>query len=193
VRPAEVDCNPTETDEHLLAAYRASGCRKALDTLVRRHLRAIRALMLPMVLDDAAADDLTQEVFLRAFRGLDGFRGKSRFSTWLYRVAMNTAYGFLNRRGKGRVEFRAELPDRVEREAAGPEKDALGAELAAEVTAALGTLSPKLRAAVALVGMQQMGVRQAAKVEGCTLATMYWRLHQARRLLKRRLERYASS
>ena len=56
------------SDEELIAAYRASPSGEMLDELVRRHLRRVRALVFQMVLDDAAADDLTQEVFLRVFK-----------------------------------------------------------------------------------------------------------------------------
>jgi len=58
------------TDEELVAAYRNSGQRPVLDELVRRHVGKVRAMIYPMVLNSSGADDLTQEVFLRAVRGL---------------------------------------------------------------------------------------------------------------------------
>ena len=79
-------------------------------------------MVFQMVLDHSLADDVTQEVFLRAFRGLSGFRGKSKFSTWLYRVAMNTTRSFLARSGRSPVEFRAEVPERSAEESTGPEQ-----------------------------------------------------------------------
>jgi len=56
-------------------------------------------------LRNADADDLTQEVFIRAVRGLDRFEGRARFRTWLYRIAMNTTHRFLAKRMKRHIHF----------------------------------------------------------------------------------------
>lgn len=71
------------SDEDLIARFRETQCRAAIDELVRRYLGNIRAMIYPMVLNHTSADDLTQEVFLRAWKGLKGFRAEARFSTWL--------------------------------------------------------------------------------------------------------------
>jgi len=71
-----------KSDEQLIACYRESGRAEALDTLTERYLGRVRAMIYPMVLDKTLADDLTQEVFLRAFRGLPSFDGRAQFSTW---------------------------------------------------------------------------------------------------------------
>jgi RNA polymerase sigma-70 factor (ECF subfamily) len=60
----------------------------------------VRSMLYQMVLNDADADDLTQEVFLRVVRGLGQFDGRARFPTWLYRIVMNTARTFLGKKGK---------------------------------------------------------------------------------------------
>ena len=94
-----------KSDEELVASYRDCGQREALAELTERHLGKVRAMIYPMVLDRASTDDLTQEVFLRAFRGLAGFNGRVQFSTWLYRVAMNTVHSFLDRRRRSPVAY----------------------------------------------------------------------------------------
>lgn len=177
-----------KSDEQLIAGYRDSGQNHALEELTGRYVGKVRAMIYPMVLDRTLADDLTQEVFLRAFRGLAGFNGRSRFSTWLYRVAMNTAHSFLARRRRAPVSFRGELPDCPQTKSGGPAATAMQRELEAAIEAALGELPPKLRAAVVLTSLEQMDVAEAARIEGCTRATMYWRIHEARKRLKRRLE-----
>ena len=98
-------------DEDLIRSYRASGSESALNELVGRHIGQIRRLVFSMVLDDAVADDLTQDVFLRAIRGLASFDGRSQFSTWIYRVAMNTVYSHLDRHGRSPVVFDSEMSD----------------------------------------------------------------------------------
>lgn len=175
------------SDEQLIAQYRVSGQNEPLEELVNRYLGKVRRLVYPMVLDAAHADDLTQEVFLRAVRGLGGFSGRSRFSTWLYRVAMNTVYGFLNRQGRSPVSFQGELADCPQAWTENPAAAAMHGELESAVEAALGELPPKLRAAIVLTAIEQFDVAEAAGIEGCNRATMYWRIHEARKRLKRRL------
>jgi RNA polymerase sigma-70 factor (ECF subfamily) len=179
-----------KTDEQLVASYRESGQAEALDELVGRYIGRIRGVAYQMVLDPSAADDLTQEVFLRVVRGLSTFNGRAKFSTWLYRLAMNTTHSFLAGRGRSPVGFHAELPETAQTRHPQPESAAMEAELQTAIEAALGELSPKLRGAVVLTALQRLDVREAARIEGCTTATMYWRIHEARRQLKKRLRKH---
>jgi RNA polymerase sigma-70 factor (ECF subfamily) len=150
-------------------------------------------MIYPMVLDGTVADDLTQEVFLRAFRGLASFNGRSQFSTWLYRVAMNTAKSFLSRQRRAPVDFRAELPDDCPSSATRPETSVMDIELQTAVEAALAELPPKLRAAIVLITLEGMDPAKAAQIEGCSRPTIYWRLHEARKRLKQQLEGHLST
>jgi RNA polymerase sigma-70 factor, ECF subfamily len=179
-----------KSDEQLVLCYRNAGDAEALDELVGRHLRKVLAMIFGMVLNRAAAEDLTQEVFLRAFRALSSFDGRSRFSTWLYRIAMNTTQGFLSRENHSPVVFRSELPGSLQPFDAQPDRVAMQSELDYAVETALGQLPPKLRAAIVLTAIEQFTPRKAALIEGCSIGTMYWRIHEARRLLKQRLERF---
>src|SRR5258708_1679226 len=77
------------TDEDLAVRFQTTGCADSISELVRRHVRSVRAIIFPMVLDHATADDLTQETLVRAWRGLSGFRAEAKFSTWLTRIAWN--------------------------------------------------------------------------------------------------------
>ncbi len=191
VTPTASDTVEAPQDEDLLARYRRSGDREALECLLKRYLRPIRGLIFGMVLDHSRADDVTQEVFLRAFRQLDTYRGQARFSTWLYRLAMNVTYSSLRRHRSPRVEYHAELS-----ECAGKTQEAiqvaLQMELDEQIRAALAGLSPKLRAVMVLTAIDGASVAEVARIEGCTQATVYWRLHKARRQLARRLRRYLS-
>lgn len=191
VTPPASDSVEVPQDDDLLRHYRRSGDREALDCLLKRYLRPIRGLVFGMVLDHSLADDVTQEVFLRAFRQLDTYRGEARFSTWLYRLAMNVTYSSLRRQRSTRVEYHAEM---VERVGAAEEavRVALQTELDEQITAALADLSPKLRAVMVLTAIDGASVAEVARIEGCTQATVYWRLHKARRQLTHRLRRYLS-
>lgn len=177
----------TTSDEDLLAAWRQSADRTALEKLVSRSLPQVRKRLGVIVCDDAVADDLTQEAFLRAFRGLGQFRGDARFSTWLYRIARNVAYEHLGRAKRSPVQF-GPAPQETSDPEATPEGLASLRERWESVTAAVAELSPKLRAAVSLVCLEGLDAAEAAKIEGCSKATIYWRVHRARKLLKRRLK-----
>jgi RNA polymerase sigma-70 factor, ECF subfamily len=176
-------------DEQLVDSYRNSGEPSAADELVRRHLPRVNALIYQMVLDESASDDLTQEAFLRALSQLHTFRGDSSFVTWLVQVALNTTYNYLQRRKRSRVEFVPSPPERPDSQP-GPDESVLADELSSEIAAALAGLSPKLRAAIVLTSLQRLDVREAARIEGCTTATLYWRIHQARKQLRSRLEKW---
>ena len=175
-------------DEQLVARSQASGCAESLDELLRRHLRKVRSLVFSMVLNHSRADDLTQEVFLRAIRGLKGFRAEAKFSTWLFRIAWNVLQdersqretAFDDAKPLGALASSSDSPDRV----------ALQRELDQQIEAGLAGLSPKLRAAIVLTSLQQLSAEEAAKLEGCSTATMYWRIHEARRQLQARLANY---
>jgi RNA polymerase sigma-70 factor (ECF subfamily) len=85
-------------DEHLVRQYVESGELRLFDTLVRRHIAKVRAMIYPMVLNDADADELTQEVFCRVIDGIHSFNHRAAFATWLPRITMNTTCNFLKRR-----------------------------------------------------------------------------------------------
>ncbi len=179
---------PAPTDEQLVADHRRGGGSAPLDELVRRHTGRILGLLRQMGLEAADADDVAQEVFMRAFQGLPGFDGRSRFGTWLYRIAVNAAKTHLVRRAKA---VRRELPVESPGDRLAESHDAvLCREMDREISGALDALSPPLRAALVLTSLQGIGIAEAARIEGCSMATIYWRLHQARKLMKARLRRY---
>lgn len=170
-------------DEQLVAEYQETGNRRALEELADRHLGTVRRMIHSMALDDGLADDLVQEVFLRAFRGLASFQGRSKFTTWLYRVTMNTVYETLDRQRRSPIDGATPLPDVAAPSGPSPERSATGGELGAAVTHALTRLPEKLRAAIVLVTIEELDPAEAARIEGCTRATIYWRLHEARKRL----------
>ena len=176
-------------DEELIERYQTTGCRDVLEALVDRHLLNVRRVIYSMVLDHAITDDLTQEVFLKAIRALNTFEGRAAFSTWLCRIAMNTANSYLARQSRSPVAFCAIVPDSE----AGPsiaEQTLAQREFNDEIETALRSLSPKLRAAIVLTCLQGLTAQEAAGLEGCSTATMYWRIHQARKTLKHHLGKH---
>ncbi len=178
------------SDESLVTAFTEMGQAEALNELLSRHVKDVWAFIYPMVLNEADADDLTQKVFIRATRGIASFRGHSQFSTWLYQIAVNAVRGFLRAR-KYTPEVRdVELIDRVDGRAFRPDQFAIANELDDEMTAAMHYLPTDLRSALVLTTLNGLDPREAADIEGCSTATIYWRVHKARKLLRKRLVKY---
>ena len=131
-----------ETDQELIARAQR-GDQDAFAELVRRHHSGVLALCRSMLGDDAAADDAAQDVFLKTYRSLKGFRGDAALSTWLYRVASNRCLDILRTAGRAKTQsLDALLEDEGERVQAlvaqeGPERSAADAELVKRVLAAL--------------------------------------------------------
>lgn len=171
-------------DDDLIESFIRSGELSHIDALVRRHIGRIRAMIFAMVLNNADADDLTQEVFVRAVNGLPAFGNRSSFTTWLYRIAMNTTHTFLNRKKRNPVENREDPPDAAGPVNALPLELLIGRESDSQLTAALNELPPTLRSAITLTCIHGFSVKEAAEAEGCLAATLYWRVHRARKLLR---------
>ena len=104
--PSSVSQPSTRADEDLVALAR-SGDRAAFEELVQRHADRLFGVVLRMVSDRQEAEEVTQEAFLRAWRGLGGFKGDARFFTWLYRIGVNEARRRLERGSRrGEVSLR---------------------------------------------------------------------------------------
>jgi RNA polymerase sigma-70 factor (ECF subfamily) len=179
----------TTSDEELVKQYQESREESALEALFGRYVPKVRAMIFPMVLDDAVVDDLTQETMLRAVRAIDSFAGRSQFATWLYRIAMNTTHSFLRRRTRSPVVFQAEVVDQHGHDVT-PDRSAIEAEQLIQTEAAIARLSAKLRAAIVLTAIQGLSPVEAAGIEECAESTMYWRIHEARKQLKHALREY---
>jgi RNA polymerase sigma-70 factor, ECF subfamily len=188
--PENVDPMTISSDEELLRRFRAGERNGPLDELARRHVGRVRSVIFSMVLDAADADDLAQETFCRAIRNIRSFRGASTFERWLVAIAVNTAQSFLSARARARSSPAAvleKLPARASRE---PRDVLADSELGDAIRAALASLSPKLRTAIALTAIHEIPIAEAARMSRCPLPTFYWRLHRARALLQTKLAGY---
>ncbi|GAC1335063.1 MAG: RNA polymerase sigma factor RpoE [Isosphaeraceae bacterium] len=134
----------------------------------------IRRLLGRLCGQGAELDDLTQDVYLRAWRSLPRFRGDSRFTTWLFRIAANAAGTWRQRR-----RIVAPLPDDAARSLRSPPE--LGeTSLMEAYERALAGLSPDLRAVFVLHESEGLNYRDVAETLGCPIGTVMSRLHRAR-------------
>ena len=173
-----------------------NGDREAFGRLVRRHQRRVYAAALHILGNHSDADDATQETFVKAFRALATFDGRSDFFTWLYRITVNTALNTLRGGKRG-----AALSEKSGAEAAhiGGRPEALGqqgsdpaqkAQQSAEVQRvleAIAELSPSLRVTLVLATVEDLPHKQIAEILEIPEGTVAWRVNEARRLLRQRL------
>lgn len=137
------------------------------------------------------ADDLTQEVGLRAFQGFAEFRGEARASTWLYRIAVNVVHRHRERQKETVLLDTPEVAALPDNRANGPEETALQNELLPAVRAALERLPDPLRAPLILHVYEGLKYREIAAILEIPVGTVMSRLHTARKNLREELKDYA--
>lgn len=170
-------------DVELIQRYLA-GDIDAFNELMNAHEDRVFAICFRMLRDREAALDATQETFLTVFRKADRYRAQAAFSTWLYRVTMNTCYDHMRRQKRKRADPLPETHDPVD-----PSTSDLfdAVEVRPDIDAALDALSPEFRAAVVLVDLQGLSLDQAADTLEVPTGTVKSRLFRARRQLAQTL------
>ena len=156
-----------------------SGRRDAFAPLVERYHGGAYALVWSIVRDFAAADDVTQEAFLAAYTELSELRDREAFPAWLRQIAVNRARAWLRRR-RGK-ETTSDLDRVAAAERGGP------TGLSGEITAILESLPGKKREVAMLCYVDELSRKDAARLLGVSEGTLRKRLHDAKRLLQRRI------
>jgi RNA polymerase sigma-70 factor (ECF subfamily) len=175
-------------DAQLVASARA-GDPAAFAALVGRYQERIARLVRGMV-PESDTEDVTQEAFLKAYRKLGAFDGRSAFYTWLYRIAANTAMDWRKRQ---RHRRHAPLPETPEGEDAtparepGPEHAAVRREMAARIDAAIAALPPKYHEILVLREVEGLAYDEIAERLRLSRGTVESRLFRARERLRERL------
>jgi RNA polymerase sigma-70 factor (ECF subfamily) len=176
------------------------GDRAAFGRLVRLHQRRVYGAILHILGNHHDADDVAQETFVRAYRGLGTYDGRAELSTWLYRIAINTALNHL--RSQKRVAAVAQAgADAAAHEGGRPEHLGVAertphewAEIGEELKRVLeevAALSTPLRVTLVLATVEQLPYKQIAEVLDVPEGTVAWRVNEARRLLRERLSQAA--
>ncbi len=169
----------------LVAAAKA-GDKRAFGALVRRYRKRIYALALHMTRSASEADDITQEVFLKAYSALPEFEGRSQFFTWVYRMTVNrslTARRDRARRGEDTVDDpRLELALAVDARG-NPARQAELRQTYGRLLRALDKLPIDMRTTVILVSLQGMSHAEVGIIQKVSEGTIAWRMHEARRRL----------
>ncbi len=164
---------------------------RAAEALFRRYHGPIHMLVARMLRQAPEAEDLVQDVFLKAFRAIGGFKGNSSFKTWLYQIATNTCLNHLAKAERKYPHDSLDQPlgeegdqtigDRLASGTPSPEDAAITADVIARVEAAVARLNPDFRAVLVLRDMQDLSYDEVAETLGVNLGTVKSRLARARK------------
>lgn len=169
---------------HLVDAAN-NGDQAAFEQLVRATHRDTFTLAVRLTGNEEDARDVTQEAYLRAYRGLEKFRGDAQFSTWMYRITANCAATYLGRRNKHRHDSLVDQDQVVDlRPDVDPEVRANASDLRDRLLLALDALPPKLRAVVVLRDVYDLPHDAIAEELGISATAAKVRLHRARHRLR---------
>lgn len=186
----------TERDiDQVLVVRVQSGDKQAFNLLVLKYQRKLMRLVSRLVRDQAEAEDVVQETFIRAYRSLPQFRGESAFYTWLYRIGINMAKNYLMTQGRrtptpiDATSDEAETFDEASqlRDINTPESMFASKQIAEAVNLAVDALSEELSTAITLREIEGLSYEEIAEVMECPIGTVRSRIFRAREAIAEKL------
>jgi RNA polymerase sigma-70 factor (ECF subfamily) len=182
------DAPLADLDERALLEAALAGRTGAFDLIVERHRRAVYQLCYRFVGNHEDASDLSQDVFLRAYRGLRSFRGQASVATWLYRIGVNVCLNRVSAKTPlGKLTEPIDDRQFVDRDAQSPSDALLQAERGARVRAAIAQLPRKQRATLILRTYHEMSHQEIADVLGSSVGAVKANFFHALASLKKLL------
>ncbi|MGV6816187.1 MAG: RNA polymerase sigma factor RpoE [Thiotrichales bacterium] len=182
------------TDKELVERVQ-SGDKTAFNILVQKYQPKIITLVNRYVNDPSASMDVAQEAFVKAYRGLESFRGESAFYTWLYRIAINTAKNYIVAEKRRTPDSEIDCQDaelysdsHALRDNASPERMLLTDEIRTTVSIAIQKLPEDLKIAITLREIEGMSYEDIATAMECPIGTVRSRIFRAREAIDRVLE-----
>lgn len=182
---ADVD-TPQELDLELVRRVQ-HGESAAFDVLVRKYQHRVVALVGRYIADWSECQDVAQDTFIRAYRAIGSFRGDAQFSTWLHRIAVNTAKNYLASHNRRPPTDDIDIGDAEQfdsgtrlRDTDTPERELMRQELEQTVMKAVNALPEELRLAITLREVEGLGYEDIAQKMGCPIGTVRSRIFRAR-------------
>ena len=194
----EIDLENGPTDEELVAET-VKGNLASYDELIRRFQSRLYGVIYHLTSNHEDTNDMLMEVFDKAYRSLPTFRGQSSFYTWIYRIAINRTFNFLEKRKRrqGAMSLneidedglpKYDMPDPIQRN--NPSKSSMLNELQNKLNESMLGLSKEHRTVVTLYDIQGLAHAEIAKIMGSTEGTVRSRLHYAHKQLQKSLGIY---
>ncbi len=178
---------PSDPDEATIARF-LGGDREAFELLFERYGPYVYNIVRGVLDSEDDANDVTQEVFLQVYRSLHRFRRGSRFTTWLYRIALNRALDAARSHRRRRwVSFGETLDNKADPDG-DPAQDVEARSAEDEVRRVLAGMDPKHRDVLVLRYLQDMDIEEIAEVLGCSVGAAKVRLFRARQKFRERYD-----
>jgi RNA polymerase sigma-70 factor, ECF subfamily len=155
------------------------------DSFFKEHMPVVRRVVFRIMLDDHSTDDVVQTTFIKAYHKMHTFKGKSKISTWLCRIAYNEALTYRRKNSRQPMSLECVYTNNTAKEKS--DGALLSNEAFDEISAALSEIPEHLRTAITLVAIEETPTNEAATIMNCSPATVYWRVHKARKILKHKL------
>ena len=172
-----------------------NGDKAAFDALVTKYQFKVVNLVTRFVKDVDEAQDVAQEAFIKAYRGLSNFRGDSAFYTWLYRIAINSAKNYIVSQSRKSPTYAVDIDDAEHMETAAalkdidtPEGKLLTSEIENTVYKAIKELPEDLKTAITLRELEGMTYEEIANVMECPIGTVRSRIFRARETIDKHLK-----
>ena len=181
-----------EFNELLIVGQVVSGQKDLFRLLVRQHEKAVYGMGLSFFRNQDDASDFTQEVFLKAYKNLPRFEGRSRFSTWLYKIAYNTALNEVNRR-KEYISLAEEDENRLVNSSDTPERITLRNAAKKAVRTAITELPERFRICVDLFYFYSRSYQEIEVITGIPVNTIKSHVFRSKILLREKLENFVES
>lgn len=176
---------PPEEDIYYVDQIQKHHDQDSFGELYSRHFQLVYRIIAKIILDEAVAEELAQDTFMKAAEHIHLFRKRSSFKTWVCKIGVNTAQAHLRRELTVKRHESNLLVDAEGRSLSLTPRDSLfWKDEHQKVSRAMAELNPLLRTSLVLTAIEGHEVSEAAQMQGCSKATMYWRIHQARKELK---------
>ena len=172
-----------DDEDRLILEQIQKGQKELFVLLVKRYERSVFSMGVSFFRNADDASDFTQDVFLKVYRSLDGFEGRSRFSTWLYRIAYNTA---LNNAAR-KKEYLSLAEEEIVPDGDTPERKALRGELRAAVLEAVEDLPDRYRVCVDLFFFYERSYQEIEVITGFPVNTVKSHVFRAKKILREKL------
>ncbi|MEW6535114.1 MAG: sigma-70 family RNA polymerase sigma factor [Candidatus Auribacterota bacterium] len=183
-------------DEAKLIKECQKGSVDSFDVLVKRYKERVYSLAYQMIGDHSSADDVTQEVFIRAFRGLPKFQGKCSFFTWLYRITINCSYRYLRKnmtflkKVANDIDPAVYMDDQVKTRFSSnsPYKNLEMKETMDHLSRSIDKLPLKHKTALIMFEFQGLSIQDISDIMKTSPGTVKSRLHHARLKIRASME-----
>ena len=180
-----------ESDELLMLSFKA-GEDKAFEELVKRYKTKLFNYIYKYISDVERSEEITQEVFIRIYRSRERYKIKAKFSTFIYRIALNLAFNEVRNRNRRKTDLHNEFDDKVFddkiREHNTPEKIYEKKEIEHIVDREISNLSSKYKDVILLCDIEGLSYKEVAQILDISIGTVQSRLSRGRVRLKQRLE-----